>query len=573
MAEHGSLYQTLQGIAGRSPWKKGAEDRSASDGTLEGRQVFCGEIFKSVLAFADEVSTEEGSSEANIDQNGFPELSPGSLAGRAMAQELQGEDLSVQIFFEAHKMVRTFLLEEFGRSVGEGDRARKWFVILESFMGDLAAGFVLEKMWVVKTVSRRRQQEAKRYILQEKKRYAAIFYQMEEPSFVVDSDMRLVDANPACEKFFGKSSAEIIGSQCCDVIGPKFCGECPLKETIDTGKSFSNFKINLPVRTVAEEGGEEGRDSKTLLLAGAALKGVGSDSASSGGIVIIQDITKRKKIELELDEYRDWLEDLVDDRTEELINTNESLQKEIRDRLKVERELIQTSADLKRSNADLEQFAQVASHDLREPLMLVASFSERMVQGYSDILDERGRNYLQRIVKATRKLQELVEALLQLSKVSTSAGRFETLDMNELVRDVVGVLGEQINRAGARVEVAQLHDLNGDSIQMQQLFQNVISNALKYYREGVAPSVIITSRIVGDVCEISVEDNGIGLNEENVKRIFEPFVRLHSRDVYDGSGMGLTTCQKIVNRHGGEILARSKPGDGAVFVIRLPIRH
>ena len=177
------------------------------------------------------------------------------------------------------------------------------------------------------------------------------------------------------------------------------------------------------------------------------------------------------------------------------------------------------------------------------------------------------------MIKATRKLQELVDALLQLSRVSTRAAKLEPLDMNELVRDVVSDLGELISRVGARVEVDQLQDLNGDAIQMRQLFQNLIANALKYHRQGIAPSVKIFSRIVGDICEISVEDNGIGFNEEDVKKIFEPFVRLHGHDDYDGSGMGLTTCQKIVNRHGGEIVARSKPGDGAVFIIRLPLHH
>ena len=489
-----------------------------------------------------------------------------------MAGELQSRDLGLQVFFDADKMVSALLREELGKIAGDREEEHQWFVSLEGFIGDLVAGFALERMRLVKIISRRRQQEAKRYILQEKKRYAAIFYQMEEPAFVVDSDLRLIDVNPACEKFFGMSAKQIVGSPCCEVIGQDFCGECPLQEIIDHGRSFSNFEVTLPAKPDPEVKEEGGKGPRTLLLAGAAL-GEEAEGGNNGGIVIIQDITERKSIELELDEYRHWLEDFVDERTEELLVANERLQDEISERRKIERQLIQASADLQRSNADLEQFAQVASHDLREPLMLVASFAERLVKGYAAILDERGRDYLQRMVKATRKLQELVDALLQLSKVSTRAGKLEPLDMNELVRDVVSDLGELISRVGARVEVDQLQDLNGDAIQMRQLFQNVIANALKYHRQGIAPSVIITSRIVGDICEISVEDNGIGFNEEDVKKIFEPFVRLHGRDVYDGSGMGLTTCQKIVNRHGGEIVARSKPGDGAVFIIRLPLHH
>jgi light-regulated signal transduction histidine kinase (bacteriophytochrome) len=306
-------------------------------------------------------------------------------------------------------------------------------------------------------------------------------------------------------------------------------------------------------------------------MAGTALGDL--TSGNKGGIVIFQDITERKKTEEELDEYRNWLEDLVDERTEELLGANEQLQREIADRRQVEKELIEVTASLKRSNAELEHFAHVASHDLQEPLMLVASFAERLMVRYGSSFDERGREYLARITKGIRKLQNLVDALLQLSKVSTSTASFEPLDMNELVLDVVDDLEEIISRSGARVDIDLPHDLNGDAVQMRQLFQNLISNALKYHREHELPSVSISSRVVDDVCEITVEDNGIGFNEGDMERIFEPFVRLHGRDIYEGTGMGLTTCKKIVARHGGEIMAHGKPECGAVFVVRLPLRH
>jgi signal transduction histidine kinase len=571
MVDQGSIYLILQKIAEQNHCGQLSGDKSGADKYPEGIQALCRKILDSVLTYAEGLSLDEAEG-AVSSEDGSHELSPGYQAGRFMAQGLLDDGFSPQVFFEAHKEVRTFLLDELANVDGEDkERGRHRFMVVESFMGDLAAGFALEKMRIVRTISRRRQQEARRYILQEKKRYGAIFYQMEEPSFVVDNDLRLIDVNPACTNFFGKSPDELIGSKCCDVIGQGICKGCPLKETIDNGGSFSNFEITLPIGINGEEGEDKKRE-RELLLAGSTL-GEGVEGTGSGGIVIIQDITDRKKIEQELDEYRNWLEDFVDERTEELLDTNERLQEEIRERRKIERELIQASADLKRSNADLEQFAQVASHDLREPLMLVASFSERIVKGYSSVLDDRGRSYLDRIVKATDKLQNLVDALLQLSKVSISSGSFVSLEMNELVRDVVGDLDEMINQIGARVEVDDLHDLDGDAVQMRQLFQNLISNALKYNKEGITPSVMIRSMMVGETCEISVEDNGIGLKEEDAKRIFEPFVRLHDYDDYDGSGMGLATCQKIVNRHGGEIIARPKSGSGTVFIVRLPLRH
>jgi PAS domain S-box-containing protein len=489
-----------------------------------------------------------------------------------MALEFQGEGFHTQDFFEAHREVNSFILENLARLSAEEDKKWSWLKILEDYLGDLLAGFAMEKLRIVKTISRRRQQEAKRFILLEKKRYAAIFYQMEEPSFVVDRDLRLVDLNPACERFFGISSDQLIGLQCCDLIGSNHCVDCPLEKVVKDGGSFSNIEISISSEKVAKVYDGEDKTTRNLLLAGASLaEGVGGPN--SGAIVIIQDITERKSIEQELDEYRNWLEDLVDERTEELLETNEKLQKEIRDRLKAEAELVHATRDLKRSNADLEQFAHVASHDLKEPLMLIASFTERINKGYSDVLDDRGLDYLGRMGKATLKLQELVDALLQLSSVSASSVKFTTLDMKELVRDVVGDLDNQSKRVGASVEIDDLHDLDGDEVQIRQLLQNIISNALKYIRKGVVPSVKISSRIIDDICELSVEDNGIGLFDKDLERIFEPFVRLHSDNEYEGSGMGLATCQKIVQRHGGNISACNKTGDGSIFIIRLPLRH
>jgi light-regulated signal transduction histidine kinase (bacteriophytochrome) len=265
---------------------------------------------------------------------------------------------------------------------------------------------------------------------------------------------------------------------------------------------------------------------------------------------------------------------MVDERTEEMSRINRKLKKEISERRRVEKELIRLTASLKQSNAELEQFAYVTSHDLKEPLMLITAFAERLQLRYSEKLDARGRGYLGRIVKAAGKLRELIDALLELSRVSTSHRPFERLELQRLVREVLDDLEECIRSSGARVEVVDLPDLNGDEVQIRQLFQNLISNALKYRRRETVPEVSISGRLAEEgYCEITITDNGIGLSADDVEKIFEPFVRLHGSEVYEGSGMGLTTCRKIVARHGGEIKAFSRPGQGAVFVIRLPIRH
>lgn len=488
-------------------------------------------------------------------------------AGRELAEKLRGSGSGLGDFFDSHRQVKNYLLDNIWRSSSEVDDLRVFFPLLDGFLGDVSNAFATEWMRMDRVVFRQRHQDAKRYVLQEKKRYAMVFYRMQEPAFVVDQKLRLIDVNPAFEKFFGISAAELDGITCCELIGHGFCKECHLEEAIKTGGSFSNHEITVPIPALK---GSAGGRVRNILVAGTGLGDI--DAEKRGGIVIIQDITEQRKVEHELGEYRLWLEDLVDERTEELIAANQRLQDEIYEKSQIEKELIEATALLKRSNDELEHFAHVVSHDLQEPLMLVSSFAERLIMRYATVLDERGRGYLERIVKATRKLQDLVDALLQLSRVSSSAGNFEMLDMNDLVREVVSDLEEMVKRHGARFEIGNLHGVCGDVIQIRQLFQNIISNALKYRREE-APRISISSRRADDFCEIFVEDNGIGFEESDLKKIFEPFVRLHGRGSYSGSGMGLTTCKKIVERHGGEIFARCKPEAGAIFVIRLPLRE
>jgi PAS domain S-box-containing protein len=492
----------------------------------------------------------------------------GHVAGLALAEKLRDRGLNLQDFFKNYGRVKSRIIDQICRTIPEPDQLRAGLVGLDAFFSGLAAGFAQEWLRAVKANFRRRQREAKLYILRENKRYSSVFYRMSEPAFVIDQGLRLIDVNPACEEFFRAGRAELIGIPCCELIGQKLCESSPLEEILTAGGSFSNVEGLVSVSATKDSGLDQDR---FILLAGTAVGDF--RGGHRGGIVIFQDITDRKKNEEELDKYRNWLEDLVDKRTEELLGANERLQREIAERRFVEKELIQVTASLQRSNAELEHFAHVASHDLQEPLMLVSSFAERLMARYGTAFDARGKDYLGRITKGTRKLQNLVAALLQLSKVSTSSASFEPLDMNELIRDVIGDLEEIISRSGARVKIEELHDLSGDAVQIRQLFQNLVSNALKYRREDERPSISISSRLLGDICEISVADNGIGLGPDDLERIFEPFVRLHGRDIFEGTGMGLTTCKKVVRRHGGEILAHAGPECGSVFIVRLPRRQ
>lgn len=289
---------------------------------------------------------------------------------------------------------------------------------------------------------------------------------------------------------------------------------------------------------------------------------------------VFADITELKGIEDELEQHRSKLEELVEARTRELRCTNELLRQEITERRQVEGELRHLTQRLARSNADLEQFAHVVSHDLREPLMLIVAFTDRLLQRYGADLNERGMEYLQRVFRSARRLEKMVDELLQLSRISSRGMNIEAIDLGDLVAEVVENLEERIRQVRGTVDVGFLQAIEGDRVMVRQLFQNVICNALKYRKDDVEPQVLVEGRVVDDdFVEVTVTDNGIGFDEKFLDRIFIPFERLECGDKYEGTGIGLATCEKIVVHHGGMITAKSQPGIGTTFVIRLPRRH
>ena len=260
--------------------------------------------------------------------------------------------------------------------------------------------------------------------------------------------------------------------------------------------------------------------------------------------------------------------------------------RDISQRKRAEREQVRHAAELERSNKELEQFAYVASHDLQEPVRKIRTFSDRLEMKCSQQLDETGRECVQRMQGAAARMQTLIEGLLTLSRVTTRGRHFERVDLGEVAREVVSDLEVQIEQAGGQVEVGKLPVIQADALQMQQLLQNLIGNALKFRRPNAPPVVKIHGRFaegrkqrpagpsaLRESCRIMVEDNGIGFDEKHLERVFGIFQRLHPRDVYEGTGIGLPICRKIVERHGGTITAQSVPGGGSTFEVVLPIAH
>jgi len=229
------------------------------------------------------------------------------------------------------------------------------------------------------------------------------------------------------------------------------------------------------------------------------------------------------------------------------------------------------AADLARSNAELEQFAYVASHDLQEPLRMVASYTQLLARRYTGKLDADADEFIGFAVDGARRMQELINDLLTYSRVGTRPLQLETVDSNRLVDQVVSDLAAAISDSQAEVTRDDLPTLRGDPTQLRQLFQNLIANGIKFHGPGKAARVHVSAVPEHAGWTFSVSDNGIGIEPQYQERIFALFQRLHSRADYPGTGIGLAICKKIVERHGGQIRVDSAPGRGTTFRFTLPV--
>jgi PAS domain S-box-containing protein len=246
--------------------------------------------------------------------------------------------------------------------------------------------------------------------------------------------------------------------------------------------------------------------------------------------------------------------------------------RDITDFKRAEQALHKTKEELERSNADLEQFAYVASHDLQAPLRKIESFGEKLVKLYGASLDAKGADYLERMVKAAQNMRELITGLLSLSRLNTKIER-ETVSLSEVIETVRKFLEIQIRQSEARIEAKSLPAIEANKLQMAQLFQNLIDNSIKFRKKNVPPVIGISSEIKDDMCRITVTDNGIGFNEEHAESIFMIFKRIHPSQTYPGTGLGLSICRKIAQNHGGGIIAKSKEGEGSRFIISLRVKY
>ncbi|WP_172825468.1 PAS domain S-box protein [Geobacter sp. DSM 9736] len=337
--------------------------------------------------------------------------------------------------------------------------------------------------------------------------------------FVKDRKGRMLMANPATLKFLGKKPEEVIGK-----TDAEFVGGVHAELIMENDRMVMERGETLVVEEILQLDAE----NRVFLSTKSPYKDFTGNVI--GLIGISRDITDRKQ-------------------------ANEE-----RERL---------LAEVQRSNQDLQQFAYIASHDLQEPLRMVASYMQLLERKYGQQLDEKAQEYIGYAVDGARRMQRLIEGLLKYSRITRDT-QLAPVDANSTCTAAIDNLGQAVRESGGVVTTDSLPVVQGDEIQLVQLFQNLIGNGLKYRHPCIAPHVHVSARREGPAWLFSVTDNGIGIEPGHHDRIFQIFQRLHTREEYFGTGIGLASCKKIVERHGGRIWVESKPGEGSTFYFTLP---
>jgi PAS domain S-box-containing protein len=381
-------------------------------------------------------------------------------------------------------------------------------------------------------------------------RYRGLLEAAPDALVVVNGAGEIVLLNLQAEKQFGYHRDELVGQQVTNII-PKGFAERLIADDLGSAAEALAQQIGTGIELVALR--KDGTDFPIEIML--------SPLESPEGILVtaaIRDISVRKAAESHLAAvmvFRD-------------VSASRALAAQMR----------VVDEELGRSNRELQDFATIASHDLQEPLRKIQAFADRLEESLSSVLDEEAAGYLRRMKDAAARMQTLINDLLAYSQVGLRPDPPQPVDLGRVVSDVLLDLDERIRTTKGKVHVGPLPTLLASPLQMRQLFQNLIANALKFHPEGVAPEVRVeaaarsSTRLAGHapVWEIRVRDNGIGFEEEYAEKIFAPFQRLNGRHEFEGTGMGLAICRKIVVQCGGAITATSHPGAGATFVITLP---
>jgi PAS domain S-box-containing protein len=382
-----------------------------------------------------------------------------------------------------------------------------------------------------------------------------------DPLVTINPDGTISDVNAATVKVTGFSRDALIGTDFS-------------KYFTEPGRAKAGYEQVFRDGSVTDYGLEirhtDGRITPVLYNATVYRDEAGK---ITGVFAAARDITERKRAEdALLLAYRE-LDDRVKERTIELQEANALLEKEIAERKATADELREKSEELARSNLELQQFAYIASHDLQEPLRAISGFTELLEKRYKGQMDERADKYINFIIDGTKQMNQVIFDLLEYSRVQTKAHEFGLIDMNTSLKQALRNLQASIKEKDAVITADPLPKISADGVQITQLFQNLIGNALKFQKPETTPEIHVSVREQGDAWIFSVTDNGIGIDPRYSERIFKIFQRLHAKGEFEGTGIGLAICRRIVERHRGEITLLSEPGVGSTFSFTLPSRY
>ena len=376
---------------------------------------------------------------------------------------------------------------------------------------------------------------------------------------VVDTSGHRVYNSPSYERIMGYSPEELGATSSLEQIHPDDREKIKAAGA-EASRSGVGRRIEYRMRH---------KDGSWRVLESTASTILDAEGSVDKLVIVNRDITDRKRAETALQEYKIHLEELVATRTAELIRANEQLQGDIAERNWAQQELTSKLEELARSNADLEQFAYVASHDLQEPLRMVISYTQLLARRYQGKLDATADEFIGFAVDGASRMQQLIQDLLSYSRLTTRGKALQFTQTGAACNTALENLRESIKISNAEVSVGPLPTVLADATQLAQLFQNLIGNAIKY-RNKHRPEIRVDARPNGNEWIFSIQDNGIGIEPQYFERVFQMFQRLHTRKDYSGTGIGLAICRKIAERHGGKIWVESYPGQGSTFLFTIP---
>lgn len=393
------------------------------------------------------------------------------------------------------------------------------------------------------------QKKAESALMESEKLFKEIFDQSPIGTIMMTLDCKHVKVNPYFRKMLGYSKDEIMSMKFSDYVRPE-----DLKITKKEFKkliSGDTSRFSLEIRFIH-------RNGDVLWGKLSASPVIDRENNPTHVLLRVEDVTTRKE-----------MEKLVKQRTDKLANFDKILNVSDEDHEDAEMKLLNIIEDLKLSNKELEEFAYVSSHDLKEPLRMITSFLQLLKRKYETELDEEANEFIDYAVEGAKRMDMVIEDLLDYSRIGRYNIKFECINTNDIIEQVKSNLRSSIEKSGAVITHGDLPNIYANSSQMVQLFQNLISNSIKY-RGDEYPKIEITAELFDDTYTFSVKDNGIGIDEKYLDKIFTIFQRLHTRSEYDGTGIGLAISKKILHRHGGKIWAESELGKGTTFFFTLP---